>query len=68
VKFEYFHKVDELIPNKNNDQIEKMLITEQVKLKVQITAPLSKQTACLADLPSLITAKKPLFHKTTISI
>lgn len=33
VKFEYFHKVDELIPNQSNDQIEKMLITEQVKLK-----------------------------------
>jgi hypothetical protein len=33
MKFEYFHKVDELIPNQSNDQIERMLITEQVKLK-----------------------------------
>jgi uncharacterized protein with NAD-binding domain and iron-sulfur cluster len=33
VKFEYFHKVDELVPNQCNDKIEKILITEQVKLK-----------------------------------
>lgn len=33
VKFEYFHKVEELIPNQSNNKIEKMLITEQVKLK-----------------------------------
>jgi uncharacterized protein with NAD-binding domain and iron-sulfur cluster len=33
VKFEYFHKVDALIPNQSNNKIQKMLITEQVKLK-----------------------------------
>jgi uncharacterized protein with NAD-binding domain and iron-sulfur cluster len=34
VKFEYFHKVDALIPNQSNNKIEKILITEQVKLNV----------------------------------
>lgn len=33
VKFEYFNKVDELIPNQSADKIEKIHITQQVKLK-----------------------------------
>lgn len=33
VKFEYFHKVDELVPNQNKSQIESITMTEQVKLK-----------------------------------
>jgi len=34
VKFEYFHKVEELIPNPSADQIATIVMTEQVKLKV----------------------------------
>ena len=33
VKFEYFHKVEELVPNQSNSQIESIIMTEQVKLK-----------------------------------
>lgn len=33
VNFEYFHKVDELIPNQNHTQIEKITVTQQVQLK-----------------------------------
>jgi uncharacterized protein with NAD-binding domain and iron-sulfur cluster len=33
VKFEYFHKVEELLPNQTNNQIETIVMTEQVTLK-----------------------------------
>lgn len=32
VKFEYFHKVDELVPDQSNQKIEKILVTKQVEL------------------------------------